>query len=99
VIPQCNNRRSRLLSKFRHPWPTRRIRLISRLTASVGPLLIRLVMKQARNSSRQVRDNANDALTKSPATRTIPVSAELIRLVADRLHTEYGDLDSDYVFS
>ena len=84
MIPQCNNRRSRLLSKFRHPWPTRRIRLISRLTASVGPLLIRLVMKQARNSSRQVRDNANDALTKSPATRTIlnrsdaPVTALLI---------------------
>jgi integrase/recombinase XerD len=44
------------------------------------------------------RDNANGARTKSPTTRTIPVSAELIRLFADYLHTEYGDLDSDYVF-
>lgn len=44
------------------------------------------------------RDNANGARTKSPMTRTIPVSAELIRLFADYLHTEYGDLDSDYVF-
>ena len=34
----------------------------------------------------------------SPAGRTIPVSAELIRLYADYLHDEYGDLDSDYVF-
>ena len=44
------------------------------------------------------RDNANGARTKSPTTRTVPVSAELIRLFADYLHTEYGDLDSDYVF-
>jgi len=27
-----------------------------------------------------------------------PVSAELVRLYADYLHEEYGDLDSDYVF-
>jgi integrase/recombinase XerD len=45
------------------------------------------------------RDNANGARTKSPATRRISVSAELIRLVADCLHTEYGDRDSDYVCS
>ena len=32
------------------------------------------------------------------SSRTIPVSAELIRLYADYLHDEYGDLDSDYVF-
>jgi integrase/recombinase XerD len=31
-------------------------------------------------------------------SRTIPVSAELVRLYADYLHQEYGDLDSDYVF-
>ena len=30
--------------------------------------------------------------------RTMPVSAELVRLYADYLHAEYGDLDSDYVF-
>jgi integrase/recombinase XerD len=44
------------------------------------------------------QDNANGARTKSPTTRTVPVSAELIRLFADSLHTEYGDLDSDYGF-
>lgn len=44
------------------------------------------------------RDNANGARAKSRTDRTIPVSAALIRLFADYLHTEYGDLDSDYVF-
>lgn len=44
------------------------------------------------------RDNANRARAKSVTPRTVPVSAELIRLYADYLHTEYGDLDSDYVF-
>lgn len=44
------------------------------------------------------RLNANDARTKSATSRTIPVSAELIRLYADYMHIEYGDLDSDYVF-
>lgn len=44
------------------------------------------------------RLNDNGARTKSARTRTIPVSAELIRLYADYMHTEYGDLDSDYVF-
>ncbi|TDC77352.1 site-specific integrase [Actinomadura sp. 7K507] len=44
------------------------------------------------------RINANGARTKSAASRTIPVSAELIRLYADYLHEEYGELDSDYVF-
>jgi integrase/recombinase XerD len=41
------------------------------------------------------RDNDNGARTKSATSRTIPVSAELIRLYADYLHDEYGDLDSD----
>jgi len=44
------------------------------------------------------RVNANGARSKSAAPRTIPVSAELVRLYADYLHEEYGDLDSDYVF-
>jgi integrase/recombinase XerD len=30
--------------------------------------------------------------------RAIPTSAGLVRLYADYLHGEYGDLDSDYVF-
>lgn len=44
------------------------------------------------------RDNDNRARAKSLTSRTVPVSAELIRLYADYLHAEYGDLDSDYVF-
>jgi integrase/recombinase XerD len=44
------------------------------------------------------RANDNRARTKSPAGRTIPVGASLVRLYADYLHHEYGDLDSDYVF-
>jgi len=44
------------------------------------------------------RENDNGARAKSVTSRTVPVSAELIRLYADYLHNEYGDLDSDYVF-
>lgn len=44
------------------------------------------------------RANDNGARSKSVTSRTIPVSAELVRLYADYLHGEYGDLDSDYVF-
>jgi site-specific recombinase XerD len=44
------------------------------------------------------RHNDNRARSKSRESRTIPVSAELIRLWGDYLYCEYGDLDSDYVF-
>lgn len=44
------------------------------------------------------RVNDNRARSKSRQSRTIPVSGELIRLWADYLAGEYGDLDSDYVF-
>jgi integrase len=44
------------------------------------------------------RDNDNGARSKSREPRSIPVSAGLIRLYADYLHGEYGDLDCDYVF-
>ena len=44
------------------------------------------------------RVNDNGARSKAGETRTIPVSAELVRLYADYVHGEYGDLDSDYVF-
>lgn len=43
------------------------------------------------------RANANGARAKS-GSRQVPVPAGLIRLYSDYLHTEYGDLDSDYVF-
>ena len=44
------------------------------------------------------RSNDNGARSKSPLSRTIPVGADLVRLYADYLHGEYGDVDSDYVF-
>jgi integrase/recombinase XerD len=44
------------------------------------------------------RDNDNGARTKSRESRVIPVDARLIRLYADYLHQEVGDLNSDYVF-
>jgi integrase/recombinase XerD len=53
-------------------------------------------------SERQImivpRTNDNGARSKSRQRRSIPVSVELIRLWSDYLHSEYGDLDSDYVF-
>ncbi len=45
-----------------------------------------------------LRDNDNGARSKSREPRSIPVNAELVRLYADYLHGEYGDLDCDYVF-
>jgi integrase/recombinase XerD len=41
------------------------------------------------------RVNDNRARSKSREQRTVPVSAQVIRLYADYLHREYGDLDSD----
>src|SRR6266566_102127 len=43
------------------------------------------------------RENANGARAKSGG-RTVPAGPELIRLYADYLHLEYGDVGSDYVF-
>jgi site-specific recombinase XerD len=43
------------------------------------------------------RVNANRARAKGGA-RQVPVPASLIRTYSDYLHTEYSDLDSDYVF-
>jgi site-specific recombinase XerD len=44
------------------------------------------------------RVNANGARSKSRQGRTVPVRAGVIRLYADYMHLEYGDLDSDYIF-
>ena len=43
-------------------------------------------------------DNANGARAKTRTTMTVPVSAPLVRLYSAYMHTEYDDLDSDYVF-
>lgn len=44
------------------------------------------------------RINENGARAKAGRSRAVPVSAQLLRLYADYLHVEYGDLDNDYVF-
>jgi integrase/recombinase XerD len=44
------------------------------------------------------RVNDNRARAKSASPRTIPVGPEIVRLYADYLHGEYGELDSDYMF-
>ncbi len=43
-------------------------------------------------------DNANGARAKTTTITTVPVSTALIRLYSDYMHTEYGELDCDYVF-
>ena len=43
-------------------------------------------------------DNANGAQAKCISPATVPVSAPLVRLYSDYMHTEYGELGSDYVF-
>jgi integrase/recombinase XerD len=43
-------------------------------------------------------DNANGARAKCISPAAVPVSAPLVRLYSDYMHTEYGELDSDYVF-
>jgi integrase/recombinase XerD len=44
------------------------------------------------------RPNANGSRVKSGRPRVIPVRPAVVRLYADYLNVEYGDLDSDYVF-
>jgi integrase/recombinase XerD len=43
-------------------------------------------------------DNANGARAKLRSPVTVPVTAGLVRCYSDYMHTEYGELDSDYVF-
>jgi integrase/recombinase XerD len=43
-------------------------------------------------------DNANKARAKVRSAAVVPVSTPLVRLYSEYMHTEYGDVDSDYVF-
>lgn len=43
-------------------------------------------------------DNANGARAKVARVTVVPVSAPLVRLYSEYMHTEYGELGSDYVF-
>ncbi|MFX0576909.1 hypothetical protein [Nocardia nepalensis] len=44
------------------------------------------------------RDKDSGARMESSTSRSIPISTELVRLYADHLHQEYGDLARNYVF-
>lgn len=44
------------------------------------------------------RDNANGARVKGLRPRTVPVDGRVLDAYADYMETEYGGLDSDYVF-
>lgn len=52
--------------------------------------------KQVRIVPRS--DNANGARAKLRCPAAVPVTAALVRCYSDYMHTEYGDIDSDYVF-
>ena len=43
-------------------------------------------------------DNANRARAKVRSAVVVPVSAPLVRLYSEYMHTEYGEVDSDYIF-
>jgi integrase len=43
-------------------------------------------------------DNANRARAKVRSPFVVPVSAPLVRLYSEYMHTEYGEVGSDYVF-
>jgi integrase/recombinase XerD len=43
-------------------------------------------------------DNANGARAKTSREAVVPISVQLVRLYSAYTHTEYGDMDSDYVF-
>jgi integrase len=43
-------------------------------------------------------DNANGARAKLRSPTTVPVTAGLVRMYSDFMYSEYGELDSDYVF-
>jgi integrase/recombinase XerD len=90
VLDACDRRRDRLLMALLYDTGMR-----------VGEAL-GLRHEDWAVPSRQVmvvaRDNDNGARSKSGQGRTIPVSVDLVRLYADYMHGEYGDLDSDYVF-
>ena len=51
-----------------------------------------------REVSVAPRRNDNGARVKGGRPRTVPSSAELMRLYADYLTSEYGAMNSDYVF-
>lgn len=90
ILDGCDHLRDRLMFAVLHETGMRIGEVLGLRHADIA--------EAEREIAVVARDNANRARTKSPAGRTIPVSASLVRLYADYLHHEYGDLDSDYVF-
>ena len=56
-----------------------------------------LVSQERRIEIVPREDNANGARGKR-GRGWVPITSEVVRLHADSMHEEYGDLDSDYVF-
>jgi site-specific recombinase XerD len=90
ILDACEHLRDRFLFALLHDTGMRIGEALGLRHADVGAV--------EREVSVVVRVNDNGARTKSRQSRSVPVSAELVRLYGDYLHTEYGDLDSDYVF-
>lgn len=90
ILDACVRRRDRLLFALLHETGMRIGEALGLRHADIA--------EAQREVAVVPRDNANRARTKSGRGRTIPVGAPVLRLYADYLHDEYGDLDSDYVF-
>ena len=90
ILDACVRRRDRLLFALLHETGMRIGEALGLRHADIDAA--------QREVAVVVRDNDNRARTKSGRGRTIPVGAPILRLYADYLHDEYGDLDSDYVF-
>jgi len=90
ILDACEHLRDRLLFAVLHEMGVR-------VGEALG-LRHEDVAAAEREISVCPRLNDNGARSKSRGRRTIPVSGQLVRLYADYLHREYGDLDCDYVF-
>ncbi|MEU2874541.1 tyrosine-type recombinase/integrase [Streptomyces olivoreticuli] len=90
ILDACGRLRDRFLFALLHESGVRSGEALGLRHEDIAPA--------EREVSVVPRLNDNGARTKSRQMRQIPVSAELVRLYADYLHIEYGDLDSDYVF-
>jgi integrase/recombinase XerD len=90
ILDACQHRRDRLLFAVLYDTGVR-------IGEALG-LRHEDVAVAERELTVMPRANDNHARVKSGRRRTIPVSPGLLRLYADYLHHEYGELDSDFVF-
>lgn len=91
VIDACSNLRDRLLFTILFTTGMRRGQALGLRHEDLDT--------RARTITIRPRpDNENGARAKTRETRVIPVTTEVTRLYLDYMHTEYGAIDSDYVF-